>query len=282
MNSNDVIIDEGVLDTLKSAGGKIGDYGRQVKSALTPKNPDYNPQDPDGLNKGDPKFGYDPDAPDEQEKPEKQPKAKRVTMPRQNNQQSLAREYFTSNFVDMAYDLVADQLESENSYVARPGQSPDDNTQVTLQLFLQDWYDQYTDGLNINPQSRFGKLAVKYFEQMQANWDNGVFDTKILAQLGGQTFSYANAPQSPMNRAEPSHRTDTSKDAEAKRKAKMPNEPIIPTDPVTESAKRAEKMWEDYERSNGKKIKPWDSDLYVDKIAGQFNNNGKLLNNRRI
>ena len=76
MNSNDVIIDEGVLDTLKSAGGKIGDYGRQVKSALTPKNPDYNPQDPDGLNKGDPKFGYDPDAPDEQEKPEKQPKAK--------------------------------------------------------------------------------------------------------------------------------------------------------------------------------------------------------------
>ena len=166
----------------------------------------------------------------------------RKTMPRQNNQQSLAREYFTSNFVDMAYDLVADQLESENSYVARPGQSPDDNTQVTLQLFLQDWYDQYTDGLNINPQSRFGKLAVKYFEQMQANWDNGVFDTKILAQLGGQTFSYANAPQSPMNRAEPSHRTDTSKDAEAKRKAKMPNEPIIPTDPVTESAKRAEKI----------------------------------------
>ena len=54
MKSNDIIVEYKIGDKARAGLKKIQNIFRGK---------DYNPQDPDGLNKGDPKFGY-PETPE--------------------------------------------------------------------------------------------------------------------------------------------------------------------------------------------------------------------------
>ena len=56
MKSNDIIVEYKIGDKARSGLNKARNFFRGK---------DYNPQDPDGLNKGDPKFGY-PETPETQ------------------------------------------------------------------------------------------------------------------------------------------------------------------------------------------------------------------------
>jgi hypothetical protein len=226
MKSNDIIVEY-----------KIGDKARagmsKVRSLYRGK--DYNPQDPDGLNKGDPKFGY-PETPETPETPEPvKPTPTYKNLPKSTGEASLTRNFFVEKFVDAIYDLVSSQLNSTISYVAKPGQDPDES-QVSLQAYISNWYDQYTRNINIPDNDPFVPLKNKILTQMQENWDSGKFDTKLLAALGEQTYSFANAAKTRNTKQPPPIRVrpDTSpKPAEPASEA-LPN--------VSESSKRVAKL----------------------------------------
>jgi hypothetical protein len=215
MKSNDIIVEYSIGDKAKAGLNKARDFFRGK---------DYNPQDPDGLNKGDPKFGY----PEQPETPETN-KEKTFTLPRNNNsssrQANLARKYFVENFVETAYDLVAGQLESPQSYIAKPGKTIDQRTQVSLDTYLSNWYNQYTDSLKIEDGTPFGKLKNNLFIEMQKQWDKGIFDTSLLANLAEQTYAYAKAGAASSAQTAP---YSSTLQTESK--------------PVTESEKRAIKL----------------------------------------
>jgi hypothetical protein len=217
MKSNDIIVEYKIGDKARAGLKKIQNIFRGK---------DYNPQDPDGLNKGDPKFGYpDPETPETN-------KEKTFTLPRNNNsssrQANLARKYFVENFVETVYDLVAGQLKSPQSYIAKPGKTIDEKTQVSLDTYLSNWYNQYTDSLKIEDGTPFGKLKNNLFIEMQKQWDKGIFDTSLLANLAEQTYAYAKAGAASSAQTAPNEQYSSTPQPESK--------------PVTESEKRVEKL----------------------------------------
>lgn len=214
MKSNDIIVEYKIGDKARSGLKKVQNMFRGK---------DYNPQDPDGLNKGDPKFGY-PETPETPEPVKPTPTYK--NLPKSTGEASLTRNFFVEKFVDSIYDLVSSQLNSTTSYVAKPGQEPDEH-QVSLEAYLSNWYDQYTRNIGIPDSDPFVPLKNKILSQMQTNWDNGSFDTQLLADLGEQTYSFANATKS-RNPKQPSQ----AKPSQAKPSSKN----------VTESEKRVEKL----------------------------------------
>ena len=223
MKSNDIIVEYKIGDKARSGLKKVQNMFRGK---------DYNPQDPDGLNKGDPKFGY-PETPETPEPVKPTPTYK--NLPKSTGEASLTRNFFVEKFVDSIYDLVSSQLNSTISYVAKPGQDPDES-QVSLQAYISNWYDQYTRNINIPDNDPFVPLKNKILTQMQENWDSGKFDTKLLAALGEQTYSFANAAKTRNTKQPPTIRVrpDTSpKPAEPASEA-LPN--------VSESSKRVAKL----------------------------------------
>ena len=226
MKSNDIIVEYKIGDKARSGLKKVQNMFRGK---------DYNPQDPDGLNKGDPKFGY-PETPETPETPEPvKPTPTYKNLPKSTGEASLTRNFFVEKFVDAIYDLVSSQLNSTISYVAKPGQDPDES-QVSLQAYISNWYDQYTRNINIPDNDPFVPLKNKILTQMQENWDSGKFDTKLLAALGEQTYSFANAAKTRNTKQPPPIRVrpDTSpKPAEPASEA-LPN--------VSESSKRVAKL----------------------------------------
>ena len=212
MKSNDIIVEYKIGDKARSGLKKVQNMFRGK---------DYNPQDPDGLNKGDPKFGY-PETPETPETPEPvKPTPTYKNLPKSTGEASLTRNFFVEKFVDSIYDLVSSQLNSTTSYVAKPGQEPDEH-QVSLEAYLSNWYDQYTRNIGIPDSDPFVPLKNKILSQMQTNWDNGSFDTQLLADLGEQTYSFANAAKS--------------------RKSKQSSQQNPSSKNVTESEKRVEKL----------------------------------------
>jgi len=183
MKSNDIIVEYKIGDKARSGLNKARNFFRGK---------DYNPQDPDGLNKGDPKFGY-PETPETPETPNNNGKA--FTLPKNNSSASRiqrnTRTHFVQNFVDTIYDLVYSQLEAPVSYIAKPGKTIDPSTQVSLDTYLSNWYNQYTAKLKINDNSPFGKMKNNIFREMQKNWNNGVYDEALIKSLGEQTYAYS-------------------------------------------------------------------------------------------
>ena len=186
MKSNDILLEYTIGDKFRSGI-------RNIKNKFRVSGVDYTPQDPEGLNKGDPKFGY-PETPIEEPKP-------RTTLPKSSlggafssnssiREKQVAKKYFVENFVETIYTLVAGELEAENSYIARPKTSPS-ASQVSLDEYLHNWYYQYIRRLQSGaPENAFRNFVEEILNAMQDNWNKGEFDTKLLADLGGSTYSY--------------------------------------------------------------------------------------------
>lgn len=109
-----------------------------------------------------------------------------------NSKSQLARDYFVEDMMNKIYDLVKGQLDSDFSYLAKPGQSPEED-QMTLENYMTNWYTQYTRGLGIG--QKLKSYSNRIFKVMQEQWDNGTYKESLIRDLANATWLATQAPE---------------------------------------------------------------------------------------
>ena len=106
-------------------------------------------------------------------------------LPDKDSKTQLARGYFVEDMMDKIHDLVKGQLDSDFSYIAKPGKAPDED-QMTLENYLTNWYSQYTKGLNVG--AKLNKYSARIFKTMQEQWQNGTYKESLIRDLANATW----------------------------------------------------------------------------------------------
>ncbi len=109
-----------------------------------------------------------------------------------NSKSQLARGYFVEDMMNKIYDLVKGQLDSDFSYLAKPGQSPEED-QMTLENYMTNWYGEYTRGLAIG--QKLTSYSNRIFKVMQEQWDNGTYKESLIRDLANATWLATQAPE---------------------------------------------------------------------------------------
>lgn len=109
-----------------------------------------------------------------------------------NSKSQLARGYFVEDMMNKIYDLVKGQLDSDFSYLAKPGQSPEED-QMTLENYMTNWYGEYTRGLAIG--QKLKSYSNRIFKVMQEQWDNGTYKESLIRDLANATWLATQAPE---------------------------------------------------------------------------------------
>jgi hypothetical protein len=108
-----------------------------------------------------------------------------------NSKSQLARGYFVEEMMNKIYDLVKGQLDSDFSYLAKPGQSPEED-QMTLEDYMTNWYTEYTRGLEIG--QKLKSYSNRIFRVMQEQWDDGTYKESLVRDLANATWLATQAP----------------------------------------------------------------------------------------
>lgn len=109
-----------------------------------------------------------------------------------NSKSQLARGYFVEDMMNKIYDLVKGQLDSDFSYLAKPGKAPDED-QMTLENYMTNWYGEYTRGLAIGQKLKSNSNRI--FKVMQEQWDNGTYKESLIRDLANATWLATQAPE---------------------------------------------------------------------------------------
>lgn len=109
-----------------------------------------------------------------------------------NSKSQLARGYFVEDMMNKIYDLVKGQLDSDFSYLAKPGKAPDED-QMTLENYMTNWYGEYTRGLAIG--QKLKSYSNRIFNVMQEQWDNGTYKESLIRDLANATWLATQAPE---------------------------------------------------------------------------------------
>lgn len=109
-----------------------------------------------------------------------------------NSKSQLARGYFVEDMMNKIYDLVKGQLDSDFSYLAKPGQEPEED-QMTLENYMTNWYAEYTRGLAIG--QKLKSYSNRIFKVMQEQWDNGTYKESLIRDLANATWLATQAPE---------------------------------------------------------------------------------------
>lgn len=109
-----------------------------------------------------------------------------------NSKSQLARDYFVEDMMNKIYDLVKGQLDSDFSYLVKPGQSPLED-QMTLENYMTNWYGEYTRGLAIG--QKLKSYSNRIFKVMQEQWDNGTYKESLIRDLANATWLATQAPE---------------------------------------------------------------------------------------
>jgi len=109
-----------------------------------------------------------------------------------NSKSQLARGYFVEDMMNKIYDLVKGQLDSDFSYLAKPGKAPDED-QMTLENYMTNWYGEYTRGLAIG--QKLKSYSNRIFKVMQEQWDNGTYKESLIRDLANATWLATQAPE---------------------------------------------------------------------------------------
>ncbi len=109
-----------------------------------------------------------------------------------NSKSQLARGYFVEDMMNKIYDLVKGQLDSDFSYLAKPGESPLED-QMTLENYMSNWYTEYTRGLEIG--QKLKSYANRIFKVMQEQWDDGEYKESLVRDLANATWLATQAPE---------------------------------------------------------------------------------------
>lgn len=108
-----------------------------------------------------------------------------------NSKSQLARGYFVEDMMNKIYDLVKGQLDSDFSYLAKPGKAPEED-QMTLENYMTNWYTEYTRGLAIGQKLR--SYSNRIFKVMQEQWDEGTYKESLVRDLANATWLATQAP----------------------------------------------------------------------------------------
>ena len=103
----------------------------------------------------------------------------------------LARGYFVEEMMNKIYDLVKGQLDSDFSYLAKPGTVPGED-QMTLENYMTNWYTEYTRGLEIG--QKLKSYSNRIFKVMQEQWDDGTYKESLVRDLANATWLATQAP----------------------------------------------------------------------------------------
>ena len=161
-----------------------------------------------------------------------------------NSKSQLARGYFVEDMMNKIYDLVKGQLDSDFSYLAKPGEAPLED-QMTLENYMANWYTEHTRGLEIG--QKLKSYANRIFKIMQEQWDEGTYKESLVRDLANATWLATQAPDG-MNEPKPPEQQPFTKDEQGGEidqsnkvndDGKMDN-PIAES--KTQSAIRAEKI----------------------------------------
>ena len=118
------------------------------------------------------------------------------------------------------YDTYIRYNQNQELFITKIGKGDEDT--ITKDIIEELVFNKYTRNIDMLDSDPFVLLKNKILSQMQTNWDNGSFDTQLLADLGEQTYSFANAAKS--------------------RKSKQSSQQNPSSKNVTESEKRVEKL----------------------------------------
>jgi len=108
-----------------------------------------------------------------------------------NSKSQLARGYFVEEMMNKIYDLVKGQLDSDFSYLAKPGTVPEED-QMTLENYMTNWYTEYTRGLEIG--QKLKSYSNRIFRVMQEQWDDGTYKESLVRDLANATWLATQAP----------------------------------------------------------------------------------------
>ena len=108
-----------------------------------------------------------------------------------NSKSQLARGYFVEEMMNKIYDLVKGQLDSDFSYLAKPGTVPGED-QMTLENYMTNWYTEYTRGLEIG--QKLKSYSNRIFRVMQEQWDDGTYKESLVRDLANATWLATQAP----------------------------------------------------------------------------------------
>ena len=116
-----------------------------------------------------------------------------------NSKSQLARGYFVEDMMNKIYDLVKGQLDSDFSYLAKPGKAPEED-QMTLENYMSNWYLEFTRGLEIG--QKLKTYSNRIFRVMQEQWDDGTYKESLVRDLANATWLATQAPDG-MNEPKP-------------------------------------------------------------------------------
>ena len=108
-----------------------------------------------------------------------------------NSKSQLARGYFVEDMMNKIYDLVKGQLDSDFSYLVKPGEEPLED-QMTLENYMSNWYTEYTRGLEIG--QKLKSYSNRIFKVMQEQWDEGTYKESLMRDLANATWLATQAP----------------------------------------------------------------------------------------
>jgi hypothetical protein len=109
-----------------------------------------------------------------------------------NSKSQLARGYFVEDMMNKIYDLVKGQLDSDFSYLAKPGKAPEED-QMTLENYMSNWYLEFTRGLEIG--QKLKTYSNRIFRVMQEQWDDGTYKESLVRDLANATWLATQAPE---------------------------------------------------------------------------------------
>ena len=158
-----------------------------------------------------------------------------------NSKPQLARGYFVEEMMNKIYDLVKGQLDSDFSYLAKPGQAPLED-QMTLENYMSNWYTEYTRGLEIG--QKLKSYSNRIFKVMQEQWDEGTYKESLMRDLANATWMATQAPDD-MNEPTPPANSElqfgtSDFSSGVNDDGTMKNDPVAES--KTQSAIRAEKI----------------------------------------
>ena len=115
-------------------------------------------------------------------------------LPSKDSKTQLARGYFVEDMMDKIHDLIKGQLDSDFSYIAKPGKTPGEH-QMTLENYLNNWWSQYTKGLNVG--DKLINYAAGTFKTMQEHWNSEkVYKESLIRDLANATWLATQAESS--------------------------------------------------------------------------------------
>ena len=150
-----------------------------------------------------------------------------------NSKSQLARGYFVEDMMNKIYDLVKGQLDSDFSYLVKPGEEPLED-QMTLENYMSNWYTEYTRGLDIG--QKLKSYSNRIFKVMQEQWDEGTYKESLMRDLANATWLATQAPENEPTLPEPEtdQQMAQANDAADERGPDVtiatPNNPVADTD----------------------------------------------------